>query len=822
MPRISKTARSVNNQPPPDQPLEEPEFDLASIAESSTDSFLLFDESLNCVGINPAGQTLFGLSETDIVGKNVKDIIPSANDDPEEYKKYLNVIETGERLVTNSKLRKLFLGIKAFKVGDGLGITASDITERKMTEDSVSMEKEYWQSLFNSLHDVVLAIDTDYNVEAINDIGLELLGKSKEEVLGQKCYQVLQEADAPEESCPLKTVLKNKKAESFDAELLGRHYSVKLSPVLDDAGEVNGFIEYMTDITELKQVENEVKERCTQLEAKFEEQAALAASSAELMKRCAQLEIELVEQSNEAGNAAELKEKYAKLEAKLKEQETQTESLTELKERCTKLEAELKKQDIDEVGIKELKERCAQLEEKLKEQAAETESLSELEEQYSQLKEKFAEQATKEESSVEKTKQGEDERKRLEQELNMKDDTIALSLSGIALANSDGELTYVNQEFLKIWGYKRNDDVGVVLGKPVTELFANEEEAAEVLKILGEDGEWRGEMTGRKMDETEVEVEASLKTMSNEEGEISCTMLSFVDVTERNRFEKKLRIKDTAMALSFHPIVMTDLDGNLTFVNDSFLKMWEYGNEEDIIGKPFGELWYGEEKASDIMDALQEGGYWVGDLTAKRENGSTFEVELSASMVTDEEETPSHIMVSFIDITDRGHEENAESVENAETEEAKAESKQEKSWDDLLNALDDVVIIVDREFHIEDINDSAIMILEKSKEELIGKSYHEVIHETDGPEEDCPLKKTLDIEIPQIANCELFGLPFIIRVSPIIDENGDLVKMAVILKDGSKITSLEGKIKGYEEKFVTLSEKIQNWVEKLDNLLGTD
>ena len=35
---------------------QEPEIDIESFTGSSTDSFILFDEKLNCVGINPAGQ----------------------------------------------------------------------------------------------------------------------------------------------------------------------------------------------------------------------------------------------------------------------------------------------------------------------------------------------------------------------------------------------------------------------------------------------------------------------------------------------------------------------------------------------------------------------------------------------------------------------------------------------------------------------------------------------------------------------------------------------------------------------------------------------
>jgi len=45
------------------------------------------------------------------------------------------------------------------------------------------------------LDDFMLIIDREYNIENINESGLELLVKSKAEVIGQKCYQVISGTD---------------------------------------------------------------------------------------------------------------------------------------------------------------------------------------------------------------------------------------------------------------------------------------------------------------------------------------------------------------------------------------------------------------------------------------------------------------------------------------------------------------------------------------------------------------------------------------------------------------------------------------------------
>jgi len=113
----------------------------------------------------------------------------------------------------------------------------------------------------------MLIIDRDYNIENINEIGLKLLGKSKEEVIGQKCYQVISGADSPSEDCPCKKSVETKKAESTDRyeARFGKYYSVKSAPIFDEHGEIIKFVDLRRDITERKKAEEELRKN----EAKF-------------------------------------------------------------------------------------------------------------------------------------------------------------------------------------------------------------------------------------------------------------------------------------------------------------------------------------------------------------------------------------------------------------------------------------------------------------------------------------------------------------------------------------------------------------------------
>ena len=44
------------------------------------------------------------------------------------------------------------------------------------------------------------------------------------------------------------------------------------------------------------------------------------------------------------------------------------------------------------------------------------------------------------------------------------------------------------------------------------------------------------------------------------------------------------------------PIAITGLKGNLIYVNPSFLKLWGYDDEKEILGKPVTEFWQMKER----------------------------------------------------------------------------------------------------------------------------------------------------------------------------------------------------------------------------------
>lgn len=130
------------------------------------------------------------------------------------------------------------------------------------------------------------------------------------------------------------------------------------------------------------------------------------------------------------------------------------------------------------------------------------------------------------------------ERKRMEEEMRVKDKAISAAVSAIGLTDMEGRITYINNALLRMWDY---GSVEEVMGASVFDFFAEPAEALKVTEELRRSGNWKGELTGRRKDGSDFSVHVSASLVTSETGEPICMMGSFVDITEQKLLEKKLR-----------------------------------------------------------------------------------------------------------------------------------------------------------------------------------------------------------------------------------------------------------------------------------------
>lgn len=105
--------------------------------------FIVFDKDLNVIDINDSLLKFYHIDYNKIIGKNILDISPDIKERG-LYDKYLEVIRTGIPIVIEDSLGHPNYGnqlnrLKVFKVGEGIGVTASNITELKDTISALEL-----------------------------------------------------------------------------------------------------------------------------------------------------------------------------------------------------------------------------------------------------------------------------------------------------------------------------------------------------------------------------------------------------------------------------------------------------------------------------------------------------------------------------------------------------------------------------------------------------------------------------------------------------------------------------------------------------------
>jgi PAS domain S-box-containing protein len=138
----------------------------------------------------------------------------------------------------------------------------AEIIERKRAEREVRESEKGWRDSFNSLEDIMLIVGMDYNINKMNASGLKLFEKTEEEVIGEKCHRVIHGMDEPGEFCPFRKTLKTgKPALEVDRyeEPFDKYFNIRSSPIFNDFGEISGFVDLMSDVTDRKKVEDALR-----------------------------------------------------------------------------------------------------------------------------------------------------------------------------------------------------------------------------------------------------------------------------------------------------------------------------------------------------------------------------------------------------------------------------------------------------------------------------------------------------------------------------------------------------------------------------------
>jgi PAS domain S-box-containing protein len=126
------------------------------------------------------------------------------------------------------------------------------------------------------------------------------------------------------------------------------------------------------------------------------------------------------------------------------------------------------------------------------------------------------------------------------------------------------------------------------------------------------------------------------------------------DITDRKKTEGEISMLAQALKCISECVTVTDLENNIIFVNDAFLKKYGYESHE-LIGKPISIVraqTIQNDSVENILPDTMSGG-WKGEVLNKKKDGTEFPVHLSTSVINDPTGYPLALIGVATDISER-------------------------------------------------------------------------------------------------------------------------------------------------------------------------
>ncbi|MEE9224071.1 MAG: PAS domain S-box protein [Thermoplasmata archaeon] len=271
---VQSMSRDITERKNAEQALKDSEERLRLFMDSATDGFTLFDSELNLVDVNLATLGLDPrVRKEDIIGTHITRLIRDVKETG-RYDKYREVMRTGEpwlfkNTFTHPELGETYLDVKAFKVGDGLGLISTDITEKEKSEQALRGSEEKYRNLVDNALVGIYQTTLKGNLLYVN----EALAKtfefdSPEEMISEGALPRYKDL---EKRKVLLELLKNEgSVRDFEVEVLTR--TGKTKHILVDAKLEGDVLSGMVvDITERKKAEETLSKRTYDLGERYKE-----------------------------------------------------------------------------------------------------------------------------------------------------------------------------------------------------------------------------------------------------------------------------------------------------------------------------------------------------------------------------------------------------------------------------------------------------------------------------------------------------------------------------------------------------------------------
>ncbi len=234
------------------------------------------------------------------------------------------------------------------------------------------------------------------------------------------------------------------------------------------------------------------------------------------------------------------------------------------------------------------------------------------------------------------------------------------AVEGIFQSTPEGTLIDVNPAFARIHGYESPNEIISSIYDIGKQIFVNPVDRFRYVKLMKDKGFVEHfESKVRRKDDKHIWVSICARAVYDKNGNIICFEGNVTDITKRKQSEKQIARLATVVEQSGEVVVITDLKGDIEYVNPEFEKVTGYNFNEVKRQNP-RILKSGEQDTQfykNMWDTITSGKTWHGTFSNKKKDGTIFYERAIIFPIKDEKNNITGFAAAKQDIT---HEKNLE------------------------------------------------------------------------------------------------------------------------------------------------------------------
>lgn len=290
---------------------------------------------------------------------------------------------------------------------------------------------------------------------------------------------------------------------------------------------------------------------------------------------------------------------------------------------------------------------------------------------------------------------------------------------GVYLTTPDGKILEANQTLIKMLGFKSFEE----LSKTNLEKtgYGKGYRRKDFIEALERDGEVRGfESSWKRKDKKEIIVKENAKAIRNKEGQIVSFQGSVEDITKQKKDELALKESQKRFQLLFnsvndaifvHGFTKQGRPTKFIEVNDVATQILGYTRDEFLRMSPRDINDPDDKVDLNFMKPLFEKKKLLYEINLFAKNGKKINMEINAQL--SQLEGQKLVLSVARDITDRKH-----AQEALEKEAVKLSA--------MISGMEEGIVFADRKDIVIEINDYFLKLINKNREDIVGKSLWEL------------------------------------------------------------------------------------------------